>query len=94
MEQKDAVIYEAHVRGLTRHGSVRRLSTLLGAIPGCEAVVDIPDAVRGTYAGVALMAKGLQLRLAKQKASESSDAGKIHELLEQAMSHARDLALS
>ena len=39
-----------------------------------------------------LAIQGLQLRLAKQRAAESDDAGKIHELLEQAMSHARDLA--
>jgi len=54
--------------------------------------LDLHDDLGQKLAGVALMAKGLQLRLAKQRASESSDAGKIHELLEQAMSHARDLA--
>lgn len=54
--------------------------------------LDLHDDLGQKLAGVALMAKGLQLRLAKQKASESGDAGKIHELLEQAMSHARDLA--
>lgn len=54
--------------------------------------LDLHDDLGQKLAGVALMAKGLQLRLAKQRASESEDAGKIHELLEQAMSHARDLA--
>ncbi len=54
--------------------------------------LDLHDDLGQKLAGVALMAKGLQLRLAKQRASESDDAGKIHELLEQAMSHARDLA--
>ncbi len=54
--------------------------------------LDLHDDLGQKLAGVALMAKGLQLRLAKQHVSESGDAGKIHELLEQAMSHARDLA--
>ena len=54
--------------------------------------LDLHDDLGQKLAGVALMAKGLQLRLAKQRVSESADAGKIHELLEQAMSHARDLA--
>ncbi|HWD92907.1 MAG TPA: PAS domain S-box protein [Verrucomicrobiae bacterium] len=54
--------------------------------------LDLHDDLGQKLAGVALMAKGLQLKLAKQRSSESADAGKIHELLEQAMSHARDLA--
>jgi len=54
--------------------------------------LDLHDDLGQKLAGIALMAKGLQLRLVKQRAGESADAGKIHELLEQAMSHARDLA--
>ena len=54
--------------------------------------LDLHDDLGQKLAGIALMAKGLQLRLVKQRAGESEDAGKIHELLEQAMSHARDLA--
>jgi len=42
--------------------------------------------------GLALMTKGLQLKLAKRRAREASDASKIHNLVQQAMSHARDLA--
>lgn len=54
--------------------------------------LDLHDDLGQKLAGVALMAKGLQLRLAKQRMAEADDAEKIHELLEQAMSHARDLA--
>ena len=54
--------------------------------------LDLHDDLGQKLAGVALMAKGLQLRLAKQRVAEAGDAEKIHELLEQAMSHARDLA--
>jgi len=51
-----SVIYEAHVRGLTQHASASRLRTLAADIPGFEAVIDVPEQDRGTYAGVACMA--------------------------------------
>ena len=55
--------------------------------------LDLHDDLGQKLSGVALMAKGLQLKLAKQKsADEAKEAGKIHTLLEQAMHHARDLA--
>lgn len=53
---EDTAIYEAHPKGLTRHPSTAHLSTLLHGIPGFEQVVDVPDDLRGTYAGAALMA--------------------------------------
>jgi glycogen operon protein len=58
--QKDAIIYEAHVRGLTRHPSSTRLSSILSGIPGFEDVTIVPDALRGTYAGAGRMAKYLK----------------------------------
>ena len=58
--QKDAVIYEAHVRGLTRHPSSTRLSSHARRHPGFEAVENVPDELRGTYAGAGYMAKYLQ----------------------------------
>ena len=58
--QKDAVIYEAHVRGLTRHPSSTRLKSILSGIPGFENVANVPDELRGTYAGAAYMAKYLK----------------------------------
>src|SRR4051812_45005210 len=39
--------------------------------------LDLHDDLGQKLSGIALMAKGLQLRLAKQRASESADAGKI-----------------
>jgi len=56
----DAIIYEAHVRGLTAHPSASRLRTLVGELGGFGEVVDIPAALRGTYAGAALMAPYLK----------------------------------
>jgi isoamylase len=58
--ERDSVIYEAHVRGLTRHPSAATLSTALRGIPGFEAVVDVPDHLRGTYAGAGYMAPYLR----------------------------------
>jgi glycogen operon protein len=60
IREKDAVIYEAHVRGLTRHRSSTRLSSLLAGVAGCEAVTNVPDELRGTYAGAAHVAPYLR----------------------------------
>ena len=57
---QDSVIYEAHLRGLTRHPSAARLGAILRGVPGFEQVVDIPDRLRGTYQGAALMAPYLK----------------------------------
>ncbi len=51
-----AVIYEAHVRGITRHPSSSELSTLLAGYSGFEAVQSVPEELRGTYAGAAFIA--------------------------------------
>jgi glycogen operon protein len=58
--QKNAIIYEAHVRGLTRHRSSARLTSILRGIAGFEDVEDVPDELRGTYAGAGRMAKYLR----------------------------------
>lgn len=58
--QKDAVIYEAHVRGLTRHPSASRLRATLAGLPGFEAVEDVPAELRGTFAGAGRMAPYLK----------------------------------
>lgn len=54
--------------------------------------LDLHDDLGQKLSGIALMTKGLELRLAKQKSETSHDAAKIHELVQQAMSHASDLA--
>src|SRR6185295_9993942 len=55
--------------------------------------LDLHDDLGQKLSGVALMAKGLQLKLAKQRLTDTAkDAEKIHELIQQAMSHASDVA--
>jgi signal transduction histidine kinase/DNA-binding response OmpR family regulator len=54
--------------------------------------LDLHDDLGQKLSGIALMIKGLELRLAKQDAIIAKEAGKIHSLVQQAMSHASDLA--
>jgi signal transduction histidine kinase len=54
--------------------------------------LDLHDDLGQQLSGLALMTKGLQLKLAKRRARETSDAARIHDLVQQTMTHARDLA--
>jgi signal transduction histidine kinase/DNA-binding NarL/FixJ family response regulator len=54
--------------------------------------LDLHDDLGQKLSGIALMIKGLELRLVKQDSSIARDASKIHLLVQQAMSHASDLA--
>jgi signal transduction histidine kinase/FixJ family two-component response regulator len=54
--------------------------------------LDLHDDLGQKLSGIALMMKGLENRLLKAGAREAEDAGKIHGLVQQTMSHASDLA--
>jgi len=54
--------------------------------------LDLHDDLGQQLSGIALMTKGLELRLAKRQADEAHEAEKIHGLVHAAMSHASDLA--
>jgi len=54
--------------------------------------LDLHDDLGQKLSGLALMTKGLQIKLGKRRAAEVKDAGKIHGLVQEAMNHARDLA--
>ena len=54
--------------------------------------LDLHDDLGQQLSGLALMTKGLELKLAKRRARETSDAARIHNLVQQAMNHARGLA--
>lgn len=58
--QEASVIYEAHVRGITAHSSTSNLTDILDGIEGFSTVVDVPSQYRGTYKGVAYLAKYLK----------------------------------
>ncbi len=54
--------------------------------------LDLHDDLGQKLSGLALMTKGLQLKLGVRQAAEVNEAGKIHELVQEAMDHARELA--
>jgi glycogen operon protein len=56
LSQEDAIIYEAHVKGLTAHPSSVNLTALLSPYSGFQDAANVPDGLRGTYAGAASMA--------------------------------------
>lgn len=58
--QKDSIIYEAHLRGLTKHPSTSRLESILANEHGFDAVKNIPPEYRGTYKGAAYLAPYLR----------------------------------
>jgi glycogen operon protein len=55
LAQKDTVIYEAHVKGLTAHPSSANLAAILSGM-GFPDAQNVPNTLRGTYAGAAYMA--------------------------------------
>lgn len=54
--------------------------------------LDLHDDLGQKLSGIALMTKGLELKLAKSGAQEAQDAARIHALVRQTMNHASDLA--
>jgi PAS domain S-box-containing protein len=54
--------------------------------------LDLHDDLGQKLSGIAMMTKGLELRLKKRHAAEAVEAEKIRDLVQQAMSHARTLA--
>ncbi|WP_372366030.1 glycogen-debranching protein [Candidatus Uabimicrobium sp. HlEnr_7] len=60
LAQKDAIIYEAHVRGITKHSSAMYLKDIVAGINGFENVVNVPKDYLGTYKGAGYFAKYLK----------------------------------
>ena len=58
--QEKAIIYEAHVRGITKHASSAKLEDILKGIKGFEAVKNISAEYQGTYKGAAMLAPYLK----------------------------------
>lgn len=54
--------------------------------------LDLHDDLGQKLSGIALMTKGLQIKLTKQQAGAAEEAGKIHQLIQEAMTHASDVA--
>ena len=95
VEQRTAELKTANARLHAAIAERRRLELELLEITEKERRrigLDLHDDLGQQLSGLALMTKGLELKLAKRRARETSDAARIHNLVQQAMSHARDLA--
>lgn len=57
---ESSAIYEAHVRNLSLHPSAGALRAHLADLPGFGDVLDVPEHLRGTYAGAAYLAPYLK----------------------------------
>ncbi len=95
VEQRTADLKRANARLHTAIAERRRLEDELLEITEKERRrigLDLHDDLGQQLSGLALMTKGLELKLAKRRARETADAAEIHRLVQQAMNHARDLA--
>ena len=59
-EPQDVMIYEAHIKNLTMHPSACRLGDLLAGEKLFGEVKNVPEPLRGTYAGAAYLAPYLK----------------------------------
>jgi signal transduction histidine kinase len=95
VEQRTAELKTANARLSSAMAERRRLEYELLEIAERERRrigLDLHDDLGQQLSALALMTKGLELKLAKRRARETSDAARIHNLVQQAMTHARDLA--
>ena len=95
VQERTADLRTANARLQTAIAERRRLEFELLEITEKERRrigLDLHDDLGQQLSGLALMTKGLELKLAKRHAHETQDAARIHNLVQQAMTHARDLA--
>jgi PAS domain S-box-containing protein len=95
VQQRTAELQAANAKLQAAIAERQRLETELLEITEKERRrigLDLHDDLGQRLSGIALMSKGLELKLAKQQAAGAQDAGRIHALVQEAMSHASDLA--
>src|SRR6266702_905401 len=95
VRQRTADLQTANAKLQTAMAERKRLENELLEITEKERrriALDLHDDLGQQLSGIALMTKGLELRLAKRQADEAQEAAKIHGLIHTAMSHASGLA--
>jgi len=95
VQERTADLRTANARLKTAIAERRRLEYELLEITEKERRrigLDLHDDLGQQLSGLALMTKGLELKLAKRHAPEASDAARIHHLVQQTITHARDVA--
>ena len=95
VEQRTAELHTAHARLQNAIAERQRLEYELLEITEKERRrigLDLHDDLGQQLSGLALMTKGLELKLTRRHAAEAPDATQVHNLVQKTMSHARDLA--
>ncbi len=95
VEQRTAELKTANARLESAMAERQRLEQELLEITEQERRrigLDLHDDLGQKLSGLALMTKGLERKLSARRAREARDAARIHDLVRQAMNHARDLA--
>ena len=95
VDQRTAELQTANASLQTAFAERRRLEYELLDIAEKERRrigLDLHDDLGQQLAGLALMTKGLELKLSRRGAAEAAEAASIHNLIQQAINHARDLA--
>jgi signal transduction histidine kinase len=95
VQERTAELKTANAKLQTAIAARRRLEYELLEITERERRrigLDLHDDLGQQLSALALMTKGLELKLAKRRSRETSDAARIHNLVQQTMTHTRDLA--
>jgi PAS domain S-box-containing protein len=95
VQQRTAELKQANTKLQSSIAERKRLENELLEITERERRrigLDLHDDLGQKLSGIALMTKGLELKLAKTHAKEAQDAARIHGLVHEAMNHASDLA--
>jgi PAS domain S-box-containing protein len=95
VRQRTAELETANTKLQSSMAERKRLETELLEITEKERRrigLDLHDDLGQKLSGIALMTKGLELKLGKNHADGAQEAARIHSLVQEAMSHASDLA--
>jgi signal transduction histidine kinase len=95
VQQRTAELNAVNAKLQTAITQRKRLETELLEITERERRrlgLDLHDDLGQKLSGLALMTKGLERKLVARHAREAGDAAKVHDLVQQTLTHARDLA--
>jgi signal transduction histidine kinase len=95
VQQRTAELKTANQKLKTAIGELEDLQHQLLDITETERRrigLDLHDDLGQRLTGIALMSKGLELRLARNKSNEAHDAASLHSLVQEAINRTRDVA--
>lgn len=95
VQRRTAELKSANAKLQTAISERKRLENELLEITEKERrriALDLHDDLGQKLSGIALMTKGLEIKLTKVRSETAQEAARIHELVQEAMNHASDLA--